>query len=677
MPKVNKKIQKDSLVRMHKRFFKASACEHLLSRRNEEYAFGKVLEVKDSSYIIAFTDDQCASLDVKKTNISIVPVVEDDPLDNLDSVNDEQLLDGVDDDNIGVAYSDDECDNADTADVHCPSVEEEYPPADTLDTQEWDWKSGDILMDARSSIHSAHEIHHNKGRLVDPTLRMASPGKLFAAFIPTEYIMLEIIPAINQKLLVADKNNHIPLDFPEFMRWLAIWFAMCCPLRQTEMFDSKILPMPFDRLNGLDRFMSHKRFSSILLHFTFGNNEPLPDQRSTSSKYELTNPFWKAYNDNLASTVHPSHRLTIGESMNPWRGKRFGSEGMPGVRNMPPVDQEYKTLADPATNILLQLDLVQDKEAPPREFDVEFGSKSIGAMLRLVKPWTHSGRTVFANSYFGSPAAAKALLHHGFFSMMHIKKRTSFPKFIPPAILSTLPEKIGSITRLTAQIQGHHTYMHPVLLVAQRDRKPQCLIATAGTTAMGDEITRVQYKNNVRQEDTFRPASVFVEYSQCKGAVDINNTIRDNKINLHDVIKTSNGQHHVMAFAFAIAESNAYLAYRAYVMEKGPHLDHIEFRRSMVSSLLLDEYPSPSPAVKPIQQPKVTPLHELRKFKNVEGKRRIQKVCSRCQQNLGNKPRNSGKRSARYRTFCICGGLDGSGPGCCRPCFDQHAMAQM
>ncbi|KAG0012389.1 hypothetical protein BGZ82_002616 [Podila clonocystis] len=248
------------------------------------------------------------------------------------------------------------------------------------------------------------------------------------------------------------------------------------------------------------------------------------------------------------------------------------------------------------------------------------------------------------------------------------KKRAYFPRNIPADIISSLPEKLGSFTSRVAQFQGTGSITHPVLLVAQCDRKPQCIIATAGTTALAAEVTHVHYKNKIRHVEKFNPVSVFIEYSKSKGAVDVNNNIRDNKINLHDVIKTPNWQHRVMAFAFAIAEANTYLAYRMYGKKNGACPDHLDFRRSVVSSLLLDDFTSP--AINRIVRP--PPIqHLLLKFKDIPGKSAIQRVCSRCQQDSASKPRNTGRKSRRYWTYCICDGSDG--PACCYDCFIQHS----
>lgn len=73
-------------------------------------------------------------------------------------------------------------------------------------------------------------------------------------------------------------------------------------------------------------------------------------------------------------------------------------------------------------------------------------------MLRLVKPWMGEPRTVYADSYFGSPASAVALMEKGLFSVMHVKKRRYFSKGVPVDIISSLPNDLGSYIARTANV---------------------------------------------------------------------------------------------------------------------------------------------------------------------------------------------------------------------------------
>ncbi|KAG0036974.1 hypothetical protein BGZ82_003336, partial [Podila clonocystis] len=126
------------------------------------------------------------------------------------------------------------------------------------------------------------------------------------------------------------------------------------------------------------------------------------------------------------------------------------------------------------------------------------------------------------------------------------------------------------------------------------DRKPQCVISTSGTTIQKSEVIRSEYlAGGTRVIKKFKPIQVLEEYASAKGAVDVNNNVRDNKRNFHDVMRSANWQVRVLAFALAIAESNAYLAYRAYIHDKpNTRPSHMKYRHEIVTSLLTEEYAS-------------------------------------------------------------------------------------
>lgn len=47
---------------------------------------------------------------------------------------------------------------------------------------------------------------------------------------------------------------------------------------------------------------------------------------------------------------------------------------------------------------------------------------------RLVKPWFGFGRTVIADSWFGSPDMVSMLMNHGLYSIMQVTKHRYWPQ---------------------------------------------------------------------------------------------------------------------------------------------------------------------------------------------------------------------------------------------------------
>lgn len=130
--------------------------------------------------------------------------------------------------------------------------------------------------------------------------------------------------------------------------------------------------------------------------------------------------FLAAYNDNFADAMTPGKYLCIGESMNQWLGRVT-----PNLKKVPrkphAIGQEYKTVADCETCCILRLDFTGDNLQRP--FDDEYASKTIAAACRLTEPWFFSGRTIIADSWFGSPPMVRALRESGLYSIMQVKKR--------------------------------------------------------------------------------------------------------------------------------------------------------------------------------------------------------------------------------------------------------------
>jgi hypothetical protein len=136
-------------------------------------------------------------------------------------------------------------------------------------------------------------------------------------------------------------------------------------------------------------------------------NDPLYQIRSTL----------ETFNEHMASCLVPGKYSVIDESMNQWLGL-----GMPNAKKVPrkphPIGQEFKSLADYHTDCILRLDTVSDPQ-----YDDEPGMRNLLATVkRLVKPWFATGRTVIADSWFGSPDMTTMLIGLGLYSIIQVTK---------------------------------------------------------------------------------------------------------------------------------------------------------------------------------------------------------------------------------------------------------------
>ncbi|KAJ8651861.1 hypothetical protein O0I10_012554 [Lichtheimia ornata] len=244
-----------------------------------------------------------------------------------------------------------------------------------------------------------------------------------------------------------------------------------------------------------------------------------------------------------------------------------------------PIGQEYKTIADAQTKITLRLD-ISEKDDSNKKFSDH--GKVPGCMLRLSEPWFASGRTIIADSYFGSPASAATLYQRGLYSILAIKKRRYWPKNVPKDLLDNLPESSGSHVCKVGEVDEVRMFT-----AALRDRRPQCVVSTCSTTLPASFVTHTVQVNGRSERVRSQRAAVFDEYGNSFGAIDANNNVRDNMTSYHDVMRTHKWEHRSFAFFWALAEANAFLAWRAFGPDELRNMDYCDFRERLAHEILV------------------------------------------------------------------------------------------
>lgn len=202
---------------------------------------------------------------------------------------------------------------------------------------------------------------------------------------------------------------------------------------------------------------------------------------------------------------------------------------------------------------------------------------TVATMLRLTEPWFNSGRTIIADSWFGSVNARVTLYRYGLYSILQIKKRRYWPKNIPSDITAVLEESYGSFNSRTRKLDGVG-----LTLCSIRDRKDMVLLASCSTTNLKTEVNR--YIKNYGNVKFLRPV-IFDEYNEYRSAVDILNNLRDNALSYHDVLQTKCSENRILAFYFSITEANSFSAYCQFVPEK-KNTRHVDFRKQLAASIL-------------------------------------------------------------------------------------------
>lgn len=187
--------------------------------------------------------------------------------------------------------------------------------------------------------------------------------------------------------------------------------------------------------------------------------------------------------------------------MNQWLGV-----GMPNLKKVPrkphPIGQEFKSVADYHTNCIIRLDTVSDPCV--KEFDNEEGMRTLTATVkRLTKPWFGSGRTVIADSWFGSPQMTIMLSELGLYSIMQVTKRRFWPRGMPSVdVTSQLENHYGS-HYTTAKFNADGSKL---FVCAYRDQKVKALVSSCSTTRLTGER---RFRDDSGRVVTIRRPEVF------------------------------------------------------------------------------------------------------------------------------------------------------------------------
>lgn len=479
------------------------------------------------------------------------------------------------------------------------------------------WTDAAVTIDSRRVYRS----YSNTPIVHISDIGHASPRQFFERFLPVEYIMSTVIPSTNQHARACERHWK-DITWMEFMRFIGVLTVMTY-VRCADICDYWALIQETGGVAlGFGQYMSHRRFRDIVKFLT------LTDAPMDDDPFHFARQFHNKFNENLSGAITPGSILCIDESMCQWMGK---IDKGPFQRKIPrkphPIGCEFKTMADARVNLFLQLDPVEPPEHANKKKFSEYPA-TIATMLRLTEPWFNSGRTIIADSWFGSVNACTTLYKHGLYSILQLKKRRYWPRNIPHDITDALGSDYGSfISRIGKSDDVELT------LCSIRDRKNIVLLASCSTTNLKTEINRyIKGHGNVK----FTRPAVFDEYNEYRSAVDILNNLRDNALSYHDVLVTKCSENRILAFYFSVAEANSYSAYCQFVPGK-KNMKHVDFRKQLANSIF-DYYSNEETVAdrtkKRRQNPNATE-HDLINIKDdssssqLRGKR-IQRRCISC-----------------------------------------------
>ncbi len=451
---------------------------------------------------------------------------------------------------------------------------EEAPDPDDL-RGGWSWRPCTIDMRSMEGSYQDEPKLINVGDIFDTN----SPYHYWNHFLPALFIRDSLIPLINTAF---DEEVHVTLH--EFHAWLAVLIAKSLWGVPDEVFWS--LPIG----TRLSAIMDPKRFVAIWkamdpMRATWG--DPADPHRHVT-------PIIEAFNAHMLECFKAGSDLCLDESMLLWLGKVYLMDGWVVHERKPdPKGYEMKAVCDVSTNILLRLELCgseKNKYIERKKFFSEVGSRKIAQIMRLLEPWFGSGRSVTADSGFGSPMAVAILRENGLFSNMMIKKARYWPQYVPNDIIDKLPKEFDSVVSCSKCIETHTKSSIKVVLTAHRDMHPRLYCHTLSVSTRA-QLPFLMYKRignagrTVLQLLEVQPPQVGQHYSRTRNAVDLHNGHRKRpKTELVETQYCTHPAQKMLLFFLASVEANAKIAYSLY--SSGRSDDWWTFRSLLVESLI-------------------------------------------------------------------------------------------
>jgi hypothetical protein len=385
----------------------------------------------------------------------------------------------------------------------------------------------------------------------------ASPFAYFEIFLFNDFIKNSLLPLVNSAFSEADAV--LPNE-------LFGWFAVLIAKAQWGVPDEVFWNLPIG--HKLSAVMDHKRFVAIWkamdpTRATWGN---------AADPHRHVTPIIEAFNARMLECFRAGKELCLDESMLLWLGKVYLMDGwVVHPRKPDPKGYEFKAMADVATSLLLRLELCCSESNPfskQKEFFAGTQSLRIAQILRMCKPWFNTGRTVTADSGFGSPVAVALLREHGLFSNMMVKKARYWPLYVPNDILERLPREFDSVISCSKMIETPSKQQFKVCLTAHRDMAPRLYCHTMSvSTPHTDKF--LMYKRIGKKDRTVlelrevQPPQVGMHYSRTRNAVDVVNGHRKRPATeLVQAVHCANPQHKTLLFILACIECNAKLAWQ-------------------------------------------------------------------------------------------------------------------
>jgi hypothetical protein len=452
------------------------------------------------------------------------------------------------------------------------------------------WTTGEVYVDSR--LDAADGYVFDKSRFNMDNFLTSTPFDYFLYFLPTDHFKI-IVDNINTYARSVG-STWADVTYPEYMMWIALLTVMTVIQHSDRKAYWHLGTSYFKVSINFTKYMPMKRFNDIMRMHVF--EVPSKEKQVNDPLYQIRATL-DAFNDHLKDRLTPGKYLIIDETINQWL-----DIGMPNLKKSPHklhlTGQEFKSLVDCHTNAIVRLDTVSNPR--PKEYDNDFGMRnSLATAKRLVMPWFSSGRTIIADSWFGSPDMVSMLNGLGLYSIMHLTKRKCWSRGIPSIdVFDQAEEAHDSYYTIRKTCENGRN----IFVCAYRDlNNVKAFISSCSTTRLKNY--RSVEESSGETGILCRP-QVVEEYETHKSkpknnnaknkhfilafpleSVDIVNNCRSNLISYHDVVSTERWEMRFLGFILDICETNAFNCYKVFAKE-GDRIVHNVFKDHMAYSML-------------------------------------------------------------------------------------------
>jgi hypothetical protein len=331
------------------------------------------------------------------------------------------------------------------------------------------------------------------------------------------------------------------------------------------------------------------------------------------------------------------------------------------------MGNEYRTMADCETGIMMFAELVEGKQRPASFVpDHDHLGATTGLLIRAIDHCGLSGshRHLFVDTGYSSAEAISRLLENDIYVTGAMKKRRGWPRHVPGKDIEEAVQSWPLFASKHATVEPGSTGSNKIGVFVMRD--PSYPVVFLSTSATTKDSAKTQHRNlkidaqgnqvQAAQWHVVKVPDFLAVYHASRHAVDDHNNLRHNFGNLEEIMGRFQWHKRQFAFFLNLVATNAFLAWRARSGSQR-HLHAVDFRRTLAEQLLhLGDVRHPA-AVK--RHAGDALLHEILSFKaselGVHGSH-PQRKCKYC--------------SRHVTTYCSCD----PHKAVCKHCFSSHSV---